>query len=107
MRRILVDRARYKKRQRRGGGHEHVTLEEANISAVADMDEDQVLAVHDALDELEQVNPEASRIVKLRYFVGLTMQESATAMDLSLRSAERLWSYAKAWLRRKVGQRQT
>ena len=63
---------------------------------------DELLAVHDALDELEQDDPQAAQLVKLRYFIGMTMEEAARAMDMNKRAAEALWTYGRACLRRRM-----
>ena len=96
MRRILVDAARRKARLRHGGGMERVPVERFEIAAP--QPEDRLLQVSEALDELEKEAPEAARIVKLRYFAGFTQQQVADSMGISLRSAERQWTWAKAWL---------
>lgn len=100
MRRILVDAARRKRSLKRGGGAEHEELQEWHLQLEAPSD--QVLAIDEALDQLTGVNPTAADLVKLRYFVGMTMEEAATALDLPPRTAGRLWAYARAWLRRKL-----
>jgi DNA-directed RNA polymerase specialized sigma24 family protein len=64
---------------------------------------DELLAVNDALDKLATEDPTAAELVKLRYFVGMPMQEAAAALDLSVRSAERIWTYARVWLKREIG----
>ena len=64
---------------------------------------DELLAVDEALDLLAKEDPVAANLVKLRYFVGMTMNEAATTMGMPLRNAERTWTYARAWLRRQVG----
>ena len=63
-----------------------------------------MLAIHEALDLLAAQDPTAAELVKLRYFVGLPMDEAAQALGIPLRTAERLWAYAKAWLRRRMAQ---
>jgi DNA-directed RNA polymerase specialized sigma24 family protein len=63
---------------------------------------DELLAVHEALDKLASEDPAAAELVKLRYFVGMTMEESAAAMNLSKRTAENLWTYARVWLHREI-----
>lgn len=100
MRRILVEHARAKQRHKRGGGAERVELGEADLVLVAPADE--LLAVNDALDQLAIDDPEAAELVKLRYFVGLTMEEAAAAMNLPKRSVENLWTYSRAWLKREL-----
>jgi RNA polymerase sigma factor (TIGR02999 family) len=100
MRRNLVDHARRKQSIKRGGGAERQELEEANLILTAPPDE--LLAVHEALDKLASEDPAAAELVKLRYFVGMTMEESAAAMNLSKRTAENLWTYARVWLHREI-----
>jgi RNA polymerase sigma factor (TIGR02999 family) len=102
MRRILVDSARRKKALRRGGGVAREELAEDHLVQYAVSDE--LLAVDEALDRLGREDPLAANLVKLRYFAGMTMDEAATTLGLSLRSAERTWNYARAWLRRQIGQ---
>ena len=98
MRRILVDRARQKNSQKRGGERARIDFRE---DLLADIDHsDEVLAVHDALAHLAAVDPQAAELVKLRYFAGLSIDETADAMNISPRSVDRLWAYARAWLRR-------
>jgi RNA polymerase sigma factor (TIGR02999 family) len=96
MRRILIEAARRKARLRHGGGQERVSVEEIEIAAA--LPEDRLLQVSEALDELKREAPEAARVVLLRYFAGLPQEEVARAMGISLRSAERHWTWAKAWL---------
>lgn len=100
MRRILVDHARRKHSQKRGGNLERVDLEETRLVLAAPAEE--VLAVHEALDRLTSEDSAAAELVKLRYFAGLTMEEAASVLQLSKRSAEGLWTYARAWLRREM-----
>ncbi len=96
MRRILVEIARRKGSQKRGAGHARQELEEANLVA-PDVDED-ITALDDALDRLAGDDPEAAELVKLRFFAGLTMQQAAEALGISVRTADRAWSYARAFL---------
>lgn len=100
MRRILVESARRKRALKRGGGTRPEELDEGHLILAAPSDE--MLAVDEALDRLAAEDPVAANLVKLRYFVGMTMEEAASALGLSLRSAERLWTYARAWLRREI-----
>ncbi|HVA47585.1 MAG TPA: ECF-type sigma factor [Pirellulales bacterium] len=100
MRRILVDRARRKRSRKRGGGRDRVPLDEANLAAAQDAEE--VLAVDEALAGLAAADAQAAELVKLRYFAGLSIPEAAEALDISPRSADRLWAYARAWLRRAI-----
>jgi RNA polymerase sigma factor (TIGR02999 family) len=100
MRRILVDHARRKQSLKRGGGVGHEELHESAIVLAAPPDE--LLAVHEALDKLAGQDPAAAELVKLRYFVGMTMEEAALAMGMAKRTAEGLWTYARAWLHREI-----
>jgi RNA polymerase sigma factor (TIGR02999 family) len=104
MRRILVDHARRKQSQKRGGGAGCDELDESALILAAPADE--LLAVHEALDALSLEDPSAAELVKLRYFVGMTMEEAATALGLAPRTTERLWTYARVWLRRQIRARQ-
>jgi RNA polymerase sigma factor (TIGR02999 family) len=100
MRRILIDNARRKKAQRHSGGLVRVDLEGLDLAAgVAD---DQLLAVHDALDRLAAHDAQKAELVKLRFFAGLTLEQSAKLLDLSLATAKRDWAYARAWLYREI-----
>jgi len=100
MRRILVDHARKTNSQKRGSGAPKVELVESSVVMSAPPDE--LLAVHDALGRLEEEDPQTAELVKLRYFVGMTMSEAAEALGLKKRSAEALWTYGKAWLHREI-----
>jgi len=100
MRRILVEHARRKQSLKRGGGALREELEESDLILTAPPDE--LLAVHEALDKLAQEDPAAAELVKLRYFVGMTMEEAATALELAKRTAENLWTYARVWLHREI-----
>jgi RNA polymerase sigma factor (TIGR02999 family) len=95
MRRILVDNARRKRTQRHGGGHQRVEFD--NIAAAQSNDE-QVLAVNEALQKLAAVDKQKAELVKLRYFVGMTLEEAAEVLHISAPTAKRYWAYAKAWL---------
>jgi RNA polymerase sigma factor (TIGR02999 family) len=96
MRRILVEAARKKGRHRHGGGRRRVDLD--CVSAVSEPPDDDLLALDGALGRLEAEAPEAAAVVKLRYFAGLTAEEAAAALNMSKRTADRHWAYAKAWL---------
>lgn len=96
MRRILVDRARRKQSERAGGKNVRLTLTEGDL-AVAQTDE-RLLALDEALTELTDRKPVVGRLVELRYFAGLTIDEAAATLCISSRSANRYWTYAKAWL---------
>lgn len=96
MRRILIDRARRKKRQKRGAGAEHVPLEGMDIAV--DADDEQLLRVNEALEKLAEENKNMAELVKLRYFVGLRVPEAAEVLGISPTTAKRHWAYARAWL---------
>jgi RNA polymerase sigma factor (TIGR02999 family) len=96
MRRILIDQARHKQSQRQGGGRQRQDLEHLQIAA-AEPSLD-VLAVNEALERFEKVDPLKSRLVKLRYFAGLTIPQAADALGISSTTADRYWAYARAWL---------
>jgi len=100
MRRILVDNARRKRAQRRGGGLHRTNLSDI-ASAVAAEDE-QVLAVDEALARLALLEPQKAELVKLRYYVGLTLEQAAEALGISERTAKRYWAFARAWLHEEV-----
>lgn len=101
MRRILVDSARRKHRRRHGGDFERVELDDELEIEAPEVRED-VLALDVALDKLKQVDGTAAELVQLRYFAGLTLAEAAEMLDISSRSADRVWAYAKAWLHREM-----
>ena len=96
MRRILVEEARRKQSQKRGGSLDRRDLEEAQLAAADGVD---VLELNEALDRLAARDEEAARLVKLRFFAGMTMPEAAQALNLSERTAERVWAYARSVLR--------
>lgn len=102
MRRILVDHARCKQRLKRGGGAEHAELEENTIVLAVPTEE--LLAVDEAMEQLSKEDPQVAELVKLRYYVGMTMLEAAAALSLAPRTAERLWTFGKTWLRNHVRQ---
>jgi RNA polymerase sigma factor (TIGR02999 family) len=100
MRRILIDRARRKRALRHGGNAKRMDLESVEVFAGAD--DDQLLTVNDALDKLAVQNKAEAELVKLRYFVGMTLEESATILGISPRTADNYWAHAKAWLFREI-----
>jgi RNA polymerase sigma factor (TIGR02999 family) len=100
MRRILIERARRRHRQRRGGDLERVTLDEG--SASYEVRTEDLIALDEALERLADRDPAMARVVELRYFGGLTVEESAAATGLSARSVSRAWTAARAWLHRAV-----
>jgi len=100
MRRILIESARRRSRLKRGGKLERVELEDLPIAA-PDRDET-LLAMDEALAALEKEDPDKARIVKLKFFVGLTNQQVADSLGVAERTVERTWAYAKAWLFRAI-----
>jgi RNA polymerase sigma factor (TIGR02999 family) len=100
MRRILVENARRKKTRKRGGDLERRELAEDDL-AVPEPRED-LLALDEALNKLAAIDREAANLVELRFFAGLTLEQAAEALDISPRSADRLWAYARAWLHREI-----
>ena len=102
MRRILIDNARRKKAARHGGGAERVTLDTNGLELAAGLDDDQLLAVHEALDRLAGHDAVKAELVKLRFFIGLTIAEVAQVLNISEPTAKRYWSYARAWLYREM-----
>jgi RNA polymerase sigma factor (TIGR02999 family) len=96
MRRILIERARQKRAARRGGGQRRVELEQVELPFPGD--DDQLLAVNEALEQLAAAHPVEAEVVKLRYFVGLTHDEVAEALGISVRTAKYYWAHARAWL---------
>jgi RNA polymerase sigma factor (TIGR02999 family) len=105
MRRILIEAARRRKRLKRGGGVERQELD-ASMLAVPDsganVSDDELLDLDAALQQLECEDHDAARLVKLRYFAGLTIPQAAEQMNISPRKADLLWSFARAWLRRQM-----
>lgn len=100
MRRILVDHARSKKRVKRGGSEIRVSLDDVNVAAKGqDLD---VVALDEALDRLAQIDEQQSRVVELRFFSGLSVEETAEVMGISKSTVKRDWSMAKAWLHREL-----
>jgi RNA polymerase sigma factor (TIGR02999 family) len=97
MRRILVEQARRKNRAKHGGGRERVDLDEAAL--IRHAPDEQLLAIHDALDELAKEDSQAAGLVKLRFFAGLSVEQAAEALSLPRSTAYVHWAYAKASLR--------
>jgi len=100
MRRVLIDKARHKASLKGGSDLRLDELHESRIEPTAPSEE--ILAVHDALDALAAEDAIAAAVVKLRYFVGLTIPEIAEAMGISPRSADRHWHFARAWLKGEI-----
>jgi RNA polymerase sigma factor (TIGR02999 family) len=101
MRRILVDNARRKRRRRHGGARQRQELDEAHLRIEPPSDD--VLAVDEALQTLEQVDASVAALVKLHFFTGLPLKEAAQALGIAERTAYRDWAYARAWLARFLG----
>lgn len=101
MRRILIDRARYRNAARHGGGLQKTELVEDMI-AVPSAQDDEILAVSHLLDRFALVEPRKAELVKLRYFVGMTIEETAEALGISTPTAKRDWIFARAWLYREL-----
>lgn len=102
MRRILIERARRYAALRHGAGELQVTLHD-DISVAVEQDADQLLAVDQALSRLEALDEQMATVVKLRYFAGLDVDETAQALGISTRSVNRQWTAARAWLARALG----
>ena len=100
MRRILVDRAREKKALKRGGNLERLDVDALELPSP--MPDDELLALDEALDRLATVDTRAAEMVKLCFFVGLTQEEAARELGISLSTAERVWGFARAWLLREL-----
>jgi len=100
MRSILVDMARARAARKRGGGDVRITFK-ADLHGRSDAAES-VLAVHEALAKLEEVDPRKAEVVQLRFFAGLDVDETARVLDTSKRTVERLWTLARAWLYREI-----
>jgi RNA polymerase sigma factor (TIGR02999 family) len=97
MRRILIEHARRRLAAKRGAGVEVVDLDGLEISSPL-ADDDQLLAVNEALDKFAALDPRKAELVKLRYFVGMSFDEAATALDIAVPTAKQWWAYARAWL---------
>ena len=100
MRRILIENARRKQRQKRGSGRERIDLEQ--IQLAEPLPSNDLLALDEALTELARRDPPAAELVQLRFFAGLTQQQAANLLGVSRRTADRTWAYARAWLFQQV-----
>lgn len=100
MRRVLIENARRKKADKRGGKLRRVDLEDADIAC--EVRSEKLLALDEALSRLAEHQPQKAELVKLRYFAGLTNREAATALGISTTTADRYWAYARAWLQREM-----
>jgi RNA polymerase sigma factor (TIGR02999 family) len=101
MRRILVDHARLHRAEKRGGSDQQ-RLSLTNIERTTDTPDIDLLALHEALNELAEVDPQQSRIVELKFFGGLSIEETAEVLSVGHATVERDWKMARAWLRRKL-----
>jgi RNA polymerase sigma factor (TIGR02999 family) len=102
IRRILVEQARRKQAARHGGRREREDLDPDRLAAPAP--DEELLALHEALDRLAERHPEKAELVKLRYFAGLTADQAAAALGISPTTGDRHWAYARAWLRRAMSE---
>ena len=100
MRRILVDNARRKRAQRHGGGQQR--MEHVDIAVASAPNDDQLLAVNEALEKFAAQDRQKAELVKLRYFVGMTIEEAAQALGISEPTAKRHWAFARAWLAEEI-----
>jgi RNA polymerase sigma factor (TIGR02999 family) len=96
MRRILLNRARDRHRLKRGGDRRRISLDQVELAL--DSSDEQLIALDEALALLAVEDPSAAQLVNLRFFAGLTLKDSAASLGLAMRTAERQWSYARAWL---------
>jgi len=96
MRRILIENARRKRAARHGGGQARLDINDVQIAAAAR--DDEMLAVNDALERFAKRDPQKAELVKLRYFVGLTTEEAAEVLGVSIPTADRWWNFSRAWL---------
>ena len=97
MRRILIDRARHKRTAKAGGDRQRVNLD--NVEPTLELLDDELIALDDALRELELKHPRKAAVVKLRFFAGLTTEQAASSLGVSTSTAENDWAYARSWLR--------
>ena len=102
MRHILIDRARKRLSLRHGGGQQRLDIEEVEVAAP--IEQETILAVNEALSELEKADSTKAEVVKLRFFVGLSERETAEILGVSERTIERYWAYAQAWLFERIEQ---
>jgi RNA polymerase sigma factor (TIGR02999 family) len=98
MRRILIDRARHKQTKKAGGGRRRLDLDDIE-PALEEADGERLLAMDEALRQLEAEDPRKAELVKLRFFAGLTAEQAAAALGVSTSTAEKDWAYARSWLR--------
>jgi RNA polymerase sigma factor (TIGR02999 family) len=96
MRRILIDRARHKRAEKRGSGAEHIDLDSVDVAVNAN--DETLLRIDEALEKLAKEDPPSAELVRLRFFVGLKNEEAAEVLKISERTAKRYWTFARAWL---------
>jgi|SRR4051812_12660775 RNA polymerase sigma factor (TIGR02999 family) len=108
MRRILIERGRQRRQLKAGGGpngpRQRIPL--TSVDLAIEMDGEEILALDDAISRLEQVSPDVGRVVRLRFYAGLGVEETAQVMRVSPRTVNREWTYARAWLFRELGYQQ-
>lgn len=102
MRRVLIDYARTRNRTKRGGGVTPEPLRDAHAAFLTDEAADELISLDAALERLAQANPRAARVVEQRFFAGLTLEETADVLDVSLKTVQRDWLLARAWLRKEI-----
>jgi RNA polymerase sigma factor (TIGR02999 family) len=100
MRRLLIDNARRKNADKHGGGWHR--LDVVDLELAVDSSGDDLLALDEAMRKLARADPEIAKLVELRFFAGLTLEQAAEVLNMSLRTANRHWTYARAWLRREL-----
>jgi len=103
MRRILIETARRKQAARHGGGQQRLDVDELEISA--GVKDDELIEVNEVLEKFATLDPQKAELVKLRYFVGLTLEETAEVLGVSVPTVKRWWSYSRAWLRAEMASR--
>ncbi|CAN5888517.1 ECF-type sigma factor [soil metagenome] len=103
MRRILIDQARRKRAEKRGGRRQRLDLDAEALDLAGDVPSQDLLAFDEALKKLEAEAPDRAELVKLRYFAGLSIEDAAHALGISPATAKRRWVYARAWLFRTIG----
>ena len=98
MRRILINEAHHRRRQKRGGGHRPVPIDEVQVPVMPEERAEELIALDEALKRLTEMSERQSRVVELRYFGGLSVEETATALSISTATVKRDWRVARAWL---------
>jgi RNA polymerase sigma factor (TIGR02999 family) len=101
MRRILIDNARRKAARRHGGGQQRLNIQDVEVAGA--VPDDELLEIDEALARFATQDPKKAELVKLRYFVGLTLEETAQILNISVPTAKRWWNYSRAWLRAEIG----